>query len=126
MLVALPGFILECSEALAYCREDPICSRYDRSRLSADAGAFFNEVGDPTGLWPIGLPHKSDAQQKLPGILQQMVPNLTPQEAQQLSSDAIQKLGWPDIFALKTVTPDIEMQPCQVQSVIYPPRSGLS
>jgi RHS repeat-associated protein len=62
---------------------------------------------DPLGLWPFGMPGKGDAQQQLPGVLQSLVPSLTPSEASQLSKDVIDKAGWGDVADVNAVTPDI-------------------
>ena len=66
---------------------------------------------DPFGLWPFGLPGKSQAQAQGPGQLQKLVPDLTSQEAKQVSNDAIDKLGWSDVSTIKSVTPDIMHTP---------------
>ena len=63
---------------------------------------------DPLGLWPFGMPGKADAQKQLPGLLHQLVPSLTADETSQTSQDIIAKLGWGDIMAVKSVTPNIK------------------
>jgi len=63
---------------------------------------------DPLGLWPLGMPGKASAQQQLPGVLHQLAPTLTSDETSQISQDIIDKLGWGDVIAIKSVTPNIQ------------------
>lgn len=63
---------------------------------------------DPFGLWPLGMPGKSNAQAQLPGILHQLAPTLTSEETNQISQDIISKLGWGDVMAITSVTPNIQ------------------
>jgi RHS repeat-associated protein len=52
---------------------------------------------DPYGLWPFGAPGRSQVEKNAPSELQRLVPELTKQEAEQLSKDAIEEIGWGDV-----------------------------
>jgi RHS repeat-associated protein len=52
---------------------------------------------DPSGLWPTLMPGRSNADAQGPGILQKLVPDLTPDEAKQLSQDSLDEFGWNDV-----------------------------
>ena len=66
---------------------------------------------DPYGLWPLGLPGKDRAKKELPEKLRELVPELTEQEANQISKDAIKEIDWGDVKDVMKVTPDINNTP---------------
>jgi len=52
---------------------------------------------DPTGLWPFGLPKPDRLQDNATNLLRQYVPELTQQEACDLTKHAIDETGWKDV-----------------------------
>ena len=90
-----------------YIENDPV-------GLAGGINAYVYVLNDPLsnidqlGLWPFGMPGKANAQQQLPGVLHQFAPSLTSDETSQMAQDIIDKLGWGDVMAVKSVTPNIQ------------------
>jgi RHS repeat-associated protein len=86
----------------------------DPTGLLGGVNSFIYALGnpianiDPLGLWPFGMPGKSQARNQLPGVLLQLVPSLTHDESDRIAEDAIGALSWGDVLALKSVTPNIK------------------
>jgi len=87
-----------------FISEDPI-GMLAGTNYYAYVGGNPNNSTDPYGLWPFGAPGRSQVERNAPGELQRLVPELTKEEAEQLSKDAIQELGWPDVAGFPGPTP---------------------
>jgi len=93
-----------------FLQEDPIGLVGGINRFAYVNNSPSN-YDDPYGLWPsiLGkqMPGRDRAEAQLPRMLQQLVPDLTKPEAQQVSDDAINELGWGDVNKVLDVTPNI-------------------